>query len=314
MLVLLLRTMVAGIIACTGGGWKVALDLLHDHHDARDTAQDAFLAAWQGLAGFRGECGFGTWLHPIVTRLALNKASRRRYTVSLHDVGAAGWFGGSLMGAVALNGASKDVSDPAERSKIAASGWARWAPFAATAIGAHLLGGSGLLLAHRDRAGNQPGVGANTVVKTVLTLAALGTTAYSGLLGAKLGNVGDVKTEGGTVPGEETPDDVARTQRRLRILQWATPVLTGTLVVLGAQQANSSAPASGSAAGGKTQADPRRRPLCGTTPRTGSQARPRRPVRCRIRGCPSLTTQRAAGSILRTFTHRRPGIMRPRTR
>jgi hypothetical protein len=159
---------------------------------------------------------------------------------SLHDVGAAGWFGGSLMGAVALNGASKDVSDPAERSKIAASGWARWTPFAAAAIGAHLLGGGGLLLAHRDRIGSQSGVGANTAVKTVLTLAALGTTAYSGLLGARLANTADVKTEGGTVPGEDTPDDVA--QQRLRILQWATPVLTGALVVLGAQQGEQERP------------------------------------------------------------------------
>jgi hypothetical protein len=50
---------------------------------------------------------------------------------SLHDVGAAGWFGGGLMGAVGLNGASKDISDPAERSRIAASGWARWAPVSA---------------------------------------------------------------------------------------------------------------------------------------------------------------------------------------
>jgi hypothetical protein len=100
---------------------------------------------------------------------------------SLHDVGAAGWFGGGLMGAVGLNGASKDISDPAERSKIAASGWARWAPVSAVAIGAHLLGGAGLLLAQRGRVRNQPGVGANTIVKTVVTAAALGTTAYSGL-------------------------------------------------------------------------------------------------------------------------------------
>jgi hypothetical protein len=168
-------------------------------------------------------------------------SSRNTVVRSLHDVGAAGWFGGSLMGAVALNGASKDVSAPAERSKIAASGWARWAPFAAAAIGAHLLGG-GLLLAHRDRIRSQPGVGANTAVKTVLTLTALGTTAYSGMLGARLGNAVGVKTAGGTVPGEDTPDDVARTQRRLRILQWATPVLTGSLVVLGAQQGEQERP------------------------------------------------------------------------
>jgi RNA polymerase sigma-70 factor (ECF subfamily) len=69
--------------------YHVAFAVLHDHHDAQDTAQDAFLAAWQGLAGFRGDCEFGTWLHPIVSRLALNKASRRRYTVSLDQVSRA---------------------------------------------------------------------------------------------------------------------------------------------------------------------------------------------------------------------------------
>jgi hypothetical protein len=164
--------------------------------------------------------------------------SSNRNTVirSMHDLGAAAWFGGSLMGAVALNGASKDVSNPVERAKIASAGWARWVPFSAAAIGAHLLGGAGLLLDQRDRVRNQSGVGANAVAKTVLTAAALGTTAYSGVLGAKLAKTGsDAYTEGGTVPSEKTPDDVARIQQQLRILQWATPVLTGALIVLGAQ-------------------------------------------------------------------------------
>ena len=161
---------------------------------------------------------------------------------SLHDLGAAAWFGGSLMGAVALNGASKDVSDPTERAKVAASGWARWSPVAAVAIGAHLVGGAGLVLAHRDRIRNQAGVGANSAVKTVVTVAALATTAYSGVLGAKLSQAPDVHAEGGTVPGDATPDDVARTQQQLRILQWATPVLTGVLVVLGAQQGEQQRP------------------------------------------------------------------------
>jgi hypothetical protein len=172
-------------------------------------------------------------------------SSRNTVIRSLHDVGAAGWFGGALMGAVALNGASKDVSDPFERSKVAASGWARWAPFSAVAIGVHLLGGAGLLLAHRDRVRSQSGVGVNTAVKTVLTAAALGTTAYSGLLGAKLGKAGDVHTEGGTVPGDATPEDVAGIQQRLRLLQWVTPVLTGVLVVLGAQQGEQQRPGPG---------------------------------------------------------------------
>ncbi|HEX5298878.1 MAG TPA: RNA polymerase sigma factor [Streptosporangiaceae bacterium] len=69
--------------------YHVALAVLRDHHDAQDTAQDAFLAAWQGLARFRGDCEFGTWLHPIITRLALNKATRRRPAVSLDEASPA---------------------------------------------------------------------------------------------------------------------------------------------------------------------------------------------------------------------------------
>jgi hypothetical protein len=169
--------------------------------------------------------------------------SRNTVVRSLHDIGAAAWFGGALMGAVGLNGASKDISDPAERAGLAASGWARWSPVAAAAIGAHLLGGAGLLRAHRGRVRRQAGVTANTAVKTVLTAAALGSTAYSGALGAKLAKADSGPAEGGTVPSAATPDDIARAQRQLRILQWVTPVLTGALVVLGAQQGEQQRPA-----------------------------------------------------------------------
>ena len=125
-----------------------------------------------------------------------------------------------------------DVTEHLEHEGLAKfeKSWASWArPSQPRWTAAHLLGG-GPLLAHRDRVGRQPGVGANTAVKTALTVAAPGTTAYSGLLGAKLGRAADVKTEGGTVPAEVTPDDVAQTQQRLRILQWITPVFTGALV------------------------------------------------------------------------------------
>lgn len=164
--------------------------------------------------------------------------SSNRNTVirSLHDLGGAAWFGGSLMGAIALNGAAGDVSDPTQRAKVAANGWARWSPAVAAAIGAHLIGGAGLSLAHRDRIRHQAGVGANTITKTAVTAAALATTAYSGVLGAKIAKAGDVHAEGGTQPSDRTPDDIAKAQQQLRALQWVTPVLTGALVVLGAQQ------------------------------------------------------------------------------
>ena len=155
---------------------------------------------------------------------------------TLHDVGAAAWFGGALMGAVALNGAARSVKDPAQRVRVASVGWARWSPVNAAAVGAHLVGGLGVLIANRDRARLQDGVTANTGVKAALTLAALGTTAYSGLLGARLSKAGEVDAEGPVVPSAGTPGDVAQAQQMLRALQWATPALTGAVIALGSQQ------------------------------------------------------------------------------
>lgn len=165
-------------------------------------------------------------------------SNRNTLVRTLHDVGGAAWFGGSLMGAVALNGATGDIKDPSERTRIAANGWARWAPVNAVAIGAHVVGGIGLLVANRGRVGSQQGVGANTTVKTVLTVAATATTAYSGFLGAKLAKLDDENTtaESGTVPNRTTPKAVADVQQQLRIAQWVAPVLTGLIVALGAQQ------------------------------------------------------------------------------
>jgi hypothetical protein len=171
-------------------------------------------------------------------------ASTRNTVIrSLHDLGGAAWFGGALMGAIGVNGASRDVKDPAERAAVASAGWARWAPVSAAAIGAHLIGGAGLVLANRGRVRDQDGAGTNTVIKTVLTAAAIGTTAYSGILGAKIAAEADTApAEGGTVPSDDTPDNVARLQQQQRILQWVTPALTGAIVILGAQQGEQQRP------------------------------------------------------------------------
>src|SRR4029079_6812689 len=99
-------------------------------------------------------------------------SSRNTVVRSLHDLGAAAWFGGSLMGAVGVNRAAGTVRDPQDRAPVASVGWARWAPVNAAAIGAHLLGGGLLLYANRDRAKHQSGVTANTVTKILLTGAA----------------------------------------------------------------------------------------------------------------------------------------------
>src|SRR3712207_182320 len=101
---------------------------------------------------------------------------------SLHDLGLASWFGGSLMGAVGLNGAAAEVDEPAQRARVANEGWARWTPVNGAAIATHLLGALQLTRANRARLAAQAGVRGTSYLKGAMTLAALGATAYSRVL------------------------------------------------------------------------------------------------------------------------------------
>jgi RNA polymerase sigma-70 factor (ECF subfamily) len=49
---------------------KLALRYTRNPSDAEDVSQEAFIKAFRGLQGFRGECAFYTWLH----RIAINSA------------------------------------------------------------------------------------------------------------------------------------------------------------------------------------------------------------------------------------------------
>lgn len=60
----------------SAAAYRVALRLTGNHHDAQDVAQEALIAAWENLDRFRGGSSFSTWLYQIVTRRALNKATR----------------------------------------------------------------------------------------------------------------------------------------------------------------------------------------------------------------------------------------------
>lgn len=155
---------------------------------------------------------------------------------SMHDLGLAAWFGGQLMGAVGLNGASATAQDPRERLRLASAGWARWAPVQAAALAVHAIGGTGLILANRDRLLAQPGSRWNTVVKLGLTLAAAGSTAYSGLLGMRMAKGAEEGTEGVTEPSPVASAGLAAAQNQQRVFQWVTPLLTAVVIVLAAQQ------------------------------------------------------------------------------
>jgi RNA polymerase sigma-70 factor (ECF subfamily) len=53
--------------------YALALRLTGSAADAEEVAQDAFVRAWRALPAFRREAKFGTWLHRIVARLALDR-------------------------------------------------------------------------------------------------------------------------------------------------------------------------------------------------------------------------------------------------
>jgi RNA polymerase sigma-70 factor, ECF subfamily len=58
--------------------YALALRITRSPADAEEVAQDAFLRAWLALARFRGESSFGTWLHRIVARRALDRLDQMR--------------------------------------------------------------------------------------------------------------------------------------------------------------------------------------------------------------------------------------------
>ena len=47
--------------------------LLRNPQDAEEVTQDAFIRAHRGLANFRGDSAFSTWLYQIATNLARNR-------------------------------------------------------------------------------------------------------------------------------------------------------------------------------------------------------------------------------------------------
>jgi hypothetical protein len=159
-------------------------------------------------------------------------SQRNTVVRSMHDLGLAAWFGGTLAGAVAVNGAAADVSDPKQRLHVANAGWARWTPVNLAAIAAHLIGGAGLLFANKGRVAAQRGVGASTAAKAGLTIAALGVTAYSRVLGKMLEQADGAPVEGGTDFVPDTPAHVAKAQQQLKVAQWLVPALVGGIAVL----------------------------------------------------------------------------------
>ncbi len=161
--------------------------------------------------------------------------ARSTLSRTLHDVGLSAWFGGTLANAVALNAAAAEAGTDARTGAVANAGWDRWTPVNAAAIGAHLVGSVGQLRANKRRIAAQQGVAGMSALKTALTVASLGATAYSRVLGQQVSAAGAVPSKRGTRPSKRTKvvqADVAAAQQQLDVLQWVIPALTGALVAI----------------------------------------------------------------------------------
>src|SRR5690348_18253140 len=107
-----------------------------------------------GPGGSRG----GTTNSSTEDPLAKDTLSR-----SLHDVGLAAWFGGTLANAVALNPAAAEADTANGTGRVANTGWNKWTPVNAAAIGAHLAGSVGELVGNRSRLAFQQGAGSTAL-------------------------------------------------------------------------------------------------------------------------------------------------------
>ena len=66
--------------------YTLCLRILNDPNDAAEATQDAYLKAWRGLAGFRGDAMFETWLYRVASNSALSKHRSRKRRQS-HESG-----------------------------------------------------------------------------------------------------------------------------------------------------------------------------------------------------------------------------------
>jgi RNA polymerase sigma-70 factor (ECF subfamily) len=62
--------------------YRLCYRYVGNHEDANDMAQEAFLKAWRGIASFRGESAFSTWIYRIAVNTCLNFRSTRKAQVT----------------------------------------------------------------------------------------------------------------------------------------------------------------------------------------------------------------------------------------
>ena len=57
--------------------YSIAFNVVHNHEDAMDLTQDAFVKVFRRLEGFQGQSSFYTWLYRIVVNLGIDHLRKR---------------------------------------------------------------------------------------------------------------------------------------------------------------------------------------------------------------------------------------------
>jgi len=89
--------------------YNVAYGFLHDHDEADDISQEAFVKVHASLDSFRGDSEFGTWLHRIVANLSMSRL-RQRKRKSQREV--------ALDQATLIPDQANSETEPVERTEI----------------------------------------------------------------------------------------------------------------------------------------------------------------------------------------------------
>ena len=161
---------------------------------------------------------------------------------SVHDLGAALWFGGSVMGVAGVNKSGADLRDGVDKVRVAESAWQRFAPAQWLGIGAVVVAGSRLTLMSKGRLALQHGVGRAGAAQAATAVAGIVATAFAAYSGSRIGKLTEqanargegVDVHDATIPNAETPPEVATWQRRQRVAQYLVPLFAGANIVLNA--------------------------------------------------------------------------------
>lgn len=161
---------------------------------------------------------------------------------SVHDLGAALWFGGAVMGVAGVNKAGNDLRDASDKVRVADSAWSRFAPAEWAGIAAVLGAGTQLTRASKGRLAVQHGWARAGSTKAAVAVAGAGATAFAAYTGQRISKAmkqaeasgRPVDVQDASIPNAQTPPEVASWQKRQRIAQYLVPVLAGGNIVLNA--------------------------------------------------------------------------------